>query len=64
MKDIDLFGRRGDTCNLKTMSNVFLWMKAANPISTQWLSYWQCGDSMALKNLFSDLFLFLVCFVV
>jgi len=38
-------------------------MKAANPNSTQWLNYWQSGDSRALKNLFYDLFMFLVCFI-
>jgi hypothetical protein len=35
-------------------------MKAKNPNSTQWLNYWQRGDSMASKNLF----MYLVCFVV
>jgi hypothetical protein len=38
-------------------------MKAANPNSAQWLNYWQRNDSMVPKNLFYDLFLFLVCFV-
>jgi hypothetical protein len=38
-------------------------MKATNPNSTQWLNYWWRGDSTTPKNLFSNLFLFLVCFV-
>jgi hypothetical protein len=38
-------------------------MKVANPNSTQWLNCWQRGDSKASKNLFYDLFLFLVCFI-
>jgi hypothetical protein len=38
-------------------------MKVANLNSAQSLNYWWHGDSKAPKNLFFDLFLFLVCFV-
>ncbi len=47
-------------CNLKTMSDVFLWMKHANPNSTMWLKCCQPGVSRAPKKLFSSLFQFFV----
>jgi hypothetical protein len=45
-------------CNLKTMVDVFLWMKVANPNSAWWLNWWRQGDSMTLKNLF------MICFYI